>query len=97
MSEYIKREGVYPIAKKICDAIESDEFQRLNFGMRILDWIDDIPTAEVWPVVRCGECENWDRDWTPLNCEQEHFCPDIGKVTEKDFFCSYGEKRKVYQ
>lgn len=47
MAEYIDRDGAYPLAKKICDAIDSDEFQRLNFGMRILDWIDDIPAADV--------------------------------------------------
>lgn len=52
MSEYIERASAYQLAKKICDAIDSDEFQRLNFGMRILDWIDDIPAADVRPVVR---------------------------------------------
>lgn len=52
MAEYIEREAAYPLAKKICDAIDSDEFQRLNFGMRILDWIDDIPAADVRPVMR---------------------------------------------
>ena len=52
MSEYIEREAAYPLAKKICDAIDSEDFQRLNFGMRILDWIDDLPAVDVRPVVR---------------------------------------------
>ena len=50
--EYIERETAYPLAKKICDAIDSEDFQRLNFGMRILDWIDDFPAADVRPVKR---------------------------------------------
>ena len=50
MSEYIDREAAYPLAKKICDAIDSKEFQRFDFGTRILDWIDDIPAADVRPV-----------------------------------------------
>jgi hypothetical protein len=52
MAEYIEREEAYPLAKKICDAIDSNEFQRLNFGRRILDLIDDIPAADVRPAVR---------------------------------------------
>lgn len=51
MGEYIEREAVYSLAKKICDAIYSKEFQRLNFGRRILDLIDDLPAADVKPMV----------------------------------------------
>ena len=46
MAEYIERKAAYPLAKKMCEAIDSEDFQRLNFGMRILDWIDDIPAAD---------------------------------------------------
>lgn len=58
MAEYIDRDGAYPLAKKICDAIDSKEFQRLNFGMRILDWIDDIPVADVVLGRDFRECRN---------------------------------------
>ena len=65
MSDYIDRETVYPLAKKICDVIDSEDFQRLNFGMRILDWIDDIPAADVRPVVR--------GHWIPTGQDEEFY------------------------
>ena len=92
--EYIERGAAYPLAKKICDAIDSDEFQRLNFGMRILDWIDDIPAADVRPVVRgkwtCHRTLEHDGDWWCTACGNEltiymgnrpdryKFCPNCG-------------------
>lgn len=91
MAEYIEREGAYPLAKKICDAIDSKEFQRLNFGMLILDWIDDIPAADVWPVVMCRDCRHRD--------PEDHKC-DSGETERQgcpfpvhdDYFCAYGER-----
>lgn len=86
MPEYIDREAAYPFAKKICDAIDSKEFQRLNFGMRILDWIDDIPAADVQPVVR-GKWEHLGSDvWRCSQCGYgimpwnagQNFCPNCG-------------------
>ena len=83
MAEYIERETAYPLAKKICDAIDSEDFQRLNFGMRILDWIDDLPAADVRPVVRnekkildvtCGDRTIKPR-WIPVN----EALPEAGK------------------
>ena len=79
MAEYIDRDGAYPLAKKICDAIDSDEFQRLNFGMRILDWIDDIPAADVRPVVMCRDCM------------MRQYCK-VAQYLGADGFCSNGEK-----
>lgn len=50
--EYIEREGTYPLAKRICDAVSSGNYYKASFGMQILDWIDDIPAADVRPVRR---------------------------------------------
>lgn len=47
MAEYIEREGAYPLAKRICDAVSSGNYYKASFGMQILDWIDDIPAADV--------------------------------------------------
>ena len=84
MSEYIERDAAYTLAKKIVDAIDSKEFQRLNFGMRILDWIDDIPAADVRPVVlgkwiskyplsTCSVCEK-----SMILCDFANYCPNCG-------------------
>ena len=91
MTECIYRKAAYPLAKKICDAIDSEDFQRLNFGMRILDWIDDIPSADVRPVVLCRDCRHRD--------PEDHKC-DSGEMerqgcvfpVDDDYFCAYGER-----
>ena len=88
--KYIECEEAYPLAKKICDAIDSEDFQRLNFGMRILDWIDDIPAADAREVVLCreckwchsGYCEKYD-DIIPFGCADMQW---------EDWFCADGER-----
>lgn len=50
--EYIDREAVYPLAKKICDAFRSGEYSPVLMPHIILDLIDAIPAADVRPVVR---------------------------------------------
>lgn len=50
MAEYIERTAAYSLAKKICDAI--DKVPRCILGKDILNFIDDIPAADVRPVVR---------------------------------------------
>ena len=91
--KYIEREAAYPLAKKICDAIDSEDFQRLNFGMRILDWIDDIPVADVRPVVFCKDCvysDKWYKDRLICYLWNEH----DGNSVFEDGFCNYGSKRE---
>ncbi len=81
MKEYIERETAYPLAKKICDAIDSKDFQRLNFGMRILDWIDDLPAADVRPVVR-GKWIDRDDDYYGWNMWACSACGEEFVLTE---------------
>ena len=52
MAEYIDREAAYALAKKICDAFRAGEYSPVEMPYKILDWIDDIPAADVRPVVR---------------------------------------------
>lgn len=93
MGEYIERGAAYPLAKKICDAIDSDEFQRLNFGMRILDWIDDIPAADVRAVVLCRDCEYW-KQWDNTTHYLCTYVAGAKFIRNAEDFCSRGEKRE---
>lgn len=90
-AEYIERKSAYPLAKRICDAIDSEEFQRLNFGLRILDWIDEVPAVDVRPVVRGkwkkAPCHETDEAytyicpfcrWYMIAIEPMNFCPNCG-------------------
>ena len=52
---------------------------------------DNAPTID--PVVRCKDCENWERDWSTLSESSSHFCPMMDTFTEPDEFCSRAERR----
>ena len=46
--------------------------------------LDDAPTVDAVPVVRCRECTHYNGHW---NCD--YFC----EAVLDDDFCSYGERR----
>ena len=58
----------------------------------IQEWIDNAPTIDAVPVVRCKDCEHskeWYRD--RLMC---HVWAEFGVSVFEDGFCNYGERRK---
>lgn len=56
----------------------------------IQEWIDNAPTIDAVPVVRCGECK-WGEELAP----ELIYCDDtIGGVVKRTDFCSYGERRE---
>ena len=57
--------------------------------------VDDIPAADVRPVVTCGECEFWNRE--RISCEGLARCNtgESGiRYRNRDDFCSRGKKRE---
>lgn len=95
---YIEREAAYPLAKKICDAFHSGEHSVIEMPFLILNWIDDIPAANVRPVVRgtwVGIDDFPHDDWECDHCgcvvestndpwNYYHFCPNCGCAMEVD-------------
>ena len=79
--EYIKKE----------DAIQSV----MNHDILKSDWsrawaeymLEDAPSADVAPVVRCKDCK-W-RNWETNGCDRN---PCVEPWFENDF-CSYGERK----
>ena len=53
-------------------------------------FIDDAPTVDAVPVVRCRDCKHFKR-----NLENDTYCSSVNGLTdpEEDDFCSYGERR----
>jgi len=49
--------------------------------------------ADVVPVVRCKDCENWQTDWNP-SIPDRHYCAVMDSMMKADDFCSYGERRE---
>ena len=57
------------------------------------DIIESIKSADVAPVVRCKNCENWQTDWNP-SIPDRHYCAVMDSMMKADDFCSYGERRE---
>lgn len=50
----------------------------------VYEFIDEQPTVDAVPVVRCRDCEHWDDEWCVIN--EAYF--------EDDDFCSYGKRKE---
>lgn len=89
MTEYIEREAImeFPIRKDHCDKERANE--HFIFGIEsVLEYVENLPAADVAPVVRCKDCKHH------YDCGI-HFCNRLGMdcPDDSDFFCSYGERK----
>lgn len=66
--KYIEVETAYSIAKKVVDAIANGEYHAGVFAYDIMDWIDELPTADVRPVVRAEWLDISDIDHESKSC-----------------------------
>lgn len=87
MNDYIKRE----------DAIKA---MARGLGIPYTDFIDvaercmdDIPPADVVEVVRCKDCKYWDNTTKWAVCTKWSADPYEQANTEKNDYCSYGERK----
>lgn len=56
--------------------------------------IENAPTIDAVPVVRCGDCKYWDSDWMLKGCGDDvHFCPVVDSRKHASGFCDDGERR----
>jgi hypothetical protein len=78
--------------------IDADKLDWWYKGRPIRRVIDEAPTVDAVPVVRCKDCKHWG---IQENCEPslKYFCNAEAlyawgrPVRNADDFCSYGEKR----
>ena len=55
-------------------------------GVKVLEWIEQAPTVDAVPVVRCRDCAVPHNKYTG--------CPMLnGLVTPPDFYCPFGERK----
>ena len=46
-------------------------------------------------LVVCGECENWQADWTPeAGVDNYHYCAMVDRSTFADWYCADGERKE---
>ena len=91
MSDYIEREAVK----------EAIGFVHLHFvacgeNKSLLDVINEIPAADVEPLVRCMDCKYHYWEQEPCHGKTVHYCelPHMrGIEIFKEFFCYYGERK----
>ena len=60
-------------------------------------FIDDAPTVDAVPVVRCRECKHHYWEQEPCHGKSVHYCklPHMrGVEVFKEFFCYYGERKE---
>lgn len=89
MSDYIERDDVTRFLDKYClCAIFLDGQEAIK---QLITRVDEIPAADVSPVVRCKDCKWYveDREFPPFCdntiCGMQH--------PNDETFCSYGERR----
>ena len=69
---------------------------RLYYGYA-KSFIDDAPTIDAIPVIRCRECKHHYWEQEPCHGKSVHYCklPHMrGVEVFKEFFCYYGERKE---
>ena len=98
MAEYIDREAAIEKLNKLCDRVcQYSKAQRkymcgacpLGDAFTVIE--DDIPAADVRPVVLCKDCKH-----SAIDLENMRYCKCVvyyNHVSD-DWFCADGEKRE---
>lgn len=73
--------------------------EKIAYTVSFLWDIDDSPTIDAVPVVRCGECKHWRRYGLDVSNRKEYGrCEWIDSTTHtpyEDWFCADGERREA--
>lgn len=94
MAEYIDRDAVYTAFANACtDVLEraSEIYYIAGFSYElVIEILDNIPAADVAPVVRCKDCE-YSYDELSYLCCSKGVCVDC--VVPPNFYCAEGKKK----
>lgn len=83
MSEYIEREKIWPALNAAC----------VPYNRATAKAIEDIPAADVRPVVTCADCKYNKREVTDLWGNDAIQCI-TGQTHGRNWFCADGKKRE---
>lgn len=76
--------------RMFCELLDTTEENPVTCIRQVLD---RLPPAQP-DIIRCKDCENWDKTWTndfPLN---HYYCPVIDGVRDGNFYCGDAERRE---
>lgn len=71
----------------------SCEYDRIYSKMDFCGWIDDAPTVDAVPVVRCRDCLYWQKSSLFRGHTVCRYVLDCSVVRREDDFCSRGERK----
>jgi len=90
MAEYIERGALmqFPIRRDHYDRENGNE-HFINGIETVLEYAENLPAANVAPVVRCKDCKHYEPE------EYEFGCVFAGGLSyvKADDYCSYGERK----
>lgn len=92
MAEYVDRkkfENVLKIADSIAKANGKDKDRQI--WARAIRLLNDMPTVDVAPVVRCKDCKHSWEDISGLCCSYR-VCIDL--TVPDDFYCAYAIRKE---
>ena len=94
MAEYIDRERLKLAISADCQNLFS--FDSSLYELFMID-IDEIPAADVAPVVRCKECEfhTFLGKCKVHSQEPDQYGPGHDVTMAPDDFCSYGKRKQL--
>ena len=96
MDEYVSRELLKKRFKKRLDWLKKDIHDEYSLGLYDgceydTKLIDEIPAADVAPVVRCKDCKQGEVD--DPDFPDEYYCRAGCGWNNGDFYCAYGERK----
>lgn len=97
MDEYVSRELLKKRFKKRLDWLKKDIHDEYSLGLHDgceydTKLIDEIPAADVAPVVRCKDCKQGEVD--DPDFPDEYYCRAGCGWNNGDFYCAYGERKE---
>ena len=97
MDEYVSRELLKNRFAKRLVWLKKDIHDEYSLGLHDgceydTKLIDEIPAADVAPVVRCKDCKQGEVD--DPDFPDEYYCRAGCGWNNGDFYCSYGERKE---
>lgn len=85
-----------------CNTCQSDwkkcQYEKAYPKMDVCAWIDDAPTVDAVPVIRCEDCKYWGKDVPgkfDVGDTTWAYCCVIERMTPIGWFCRSGDRKEA--
>jgi len=91
-ADYGMKDDCADCEKELHGKVRSCEYDHIYSKMDFCGWIDDAPTIDAVPVIRCEDCK-YSSDNGVYGCRIEPFNYDFDTQMYANDFCSCGKRR----